>query len=84
MHTAFLQSCLSLEDLGAMLGMLVNSLLNSVSEDVKAVAREAICLILRALSSVGTNGSILLFLCIMRERFLCLQAYEKEEVNSLS
>jgi hypothetical protein len=48
------------------------------------VAREAICLILRALSSVGTNCSILLFLCIMRERFLCLQAYEKEEVNSLS
>jgi hypothetical protein len=84
MHTAFLQSCLSLDDLGTMLGMLVNSLLNSVSEDVKAVAREAICLILRALSSVGTNGSILLFLCIMRERFLCLQAYEKEEVNSLS
>ena len=65
--------------------MYVNSLLNSAFEDAKAVAREAICLSLVALSSVGTNGSILLlFLCITSERFLLLLTSEKDEVNSLS
>ena len=74
-----------LEDLGAILGMYVNSLLNSVFEDIKAVAREAICLSLLALSSVGTNGSILLlFLCMTRERFLRFLTSEKDEVNYLS
>ena len=72
------------EDLGAILGMYVNSLLNSVFEDVKAVAREAICLSLLALSSVGTNGSILLlFLCMTTERFLRFLTSEKDEVNYL-
>jgi len=50
-----------LADLGAMLGMYVNSLLNFIPSAVKALARERICSNLRVGFSVGTYGSNLLF-----------------------